>query len=521
MTTLAASPDTFSSKFAVPNYHQNTNHHQQHATPLSAMGARAVSDDAVNLFVNYLPLSVDDAQLLRKFAAFGRVMSVKIMRHICTDAPRDAALGLDAARVQKSKGYGFVLMGSKDDAKAAMDALTGSHWDNKRLVVQVAQRLPADANVSERSQPEAPPAPGRPPVANATPEAKPRRSNANTMAAVAHQHHHQQQQQQHEHTHHDAPRTAKGFPVEVSPVDSRCSVMHLASVLEAYGPVIGAEIVADGAAARVTFTTLEGAQDAVRWLNGARVPQIAARSVLNVMIRAADRDKPRKRAPRRPTELVPTAATLRVNEGSMPPPPLHRPMPSLDVPTCDHGPYCQCGQGSSSKKGMPTAALPPKSRQHRMPRTTPVAPVASSARAQLGGSTNGMRHHDPYQSYDNYAAEEDGAAYPAAPAAPAVPPSTTPYQRTGRCASGCPYCSNGTTVILQNMPFEDAQCERALNQLVGQIGYFRYWECWGNGQAVATFSDYGAAAEAVELLADTEQMVDFFDCDAGMPSRQV
>ena len=519
MTTLAANPAMFTSKFA-PAAMMAAAAAAPAVTATTATtttGTRNVNDDAVNLFVNYLPLTVDDAQLLQRFAAHGRVLSAKIMRHICTDAPRAAALGADAAPVQKSKGYGFVLMASRDEAKSAIDALHGGTWDSKRLVVQVAQRLPADASVPERTQPEAPPVAGRPPTkaASAAPAAAAAAIAPPVVVATA-------------------PAATSTVPVTVSPVDDRCTVTRLAAVLEAYGTVTGAEIAPDCKSATVFFTTAASARDAVRWLHGARVPQIAARSVLKVTSPATRAASSRRdgsgnnnrrsgnrnhnNGASRRAELVPTSNMYRVNDRAMPPPPAGlRQMPSLDVPTCDHGPYCQCGEGRALAKQQ----------QHSMPMHGHSDAAVPSARAQLGGSSNGvnntvaaapLRHHDPYHHHHHHHAAAPAPAAPAAAPRPLTPPPVSAYHATGACATGCQYCSNGTTVILQNVPAEEVPCERVLNQLLGPIGYFGYWECWGDGQAVATFADCAAAAEAVELLNSTEQQVDFYDCDAGMPA---
>ncbi|KAJ7259609.1 hypothetical protein O6H91_Y409000 [Diphasiastrum complanatum] len=82
------------------------------------------SDDS-NLYVGHLPVSVDEAGLMRLFAPFGRVESVKLIR--------DKLNGL-------SKGYGFVKYSSAAFAAQAVSHMNGYRIDGKMLAVRVAGR---------------------------------------------------------------------------------------------------------------------------------------------------------------------------------------------------------------------------------------------------------------------------------------------------------------------------------------------------------------------------------------------
>lgn len=537
---------------------------------LHASDSSDASGDAVNLFVNYLPLTVTDAELLQRFAPFGQVKSAKIMRHLQTDgaAPAkggQAQLGNEGAPVQKSKGYGFVLMATREAAQQAIQALNGSRWDTKRLVVQVAQRLPADAPTPQREQRDAPPVPGRP--------AAPGKKTTGTTP--------RSQQQQKPLKHLEGEQSAT---IDIAPVSPACTLARLGMVLEVYGPVAAAEFPSEDVA-RVTFASASAAAEAARWLNGSRVPQVHPTATLEVS--RVEKQQQRRAAPRRHRlELLPATP----NSAST---------PDYDAPQqeqfnggfsggfqhhansanpigagpCSHGPYCNCG-GAVPAPPMHHAAPFPPQQQHQMPNyqssgsdstgfasgdfdmaayrpqqpqqqslppqqqqqqaaprsaqlsasgrhRAPPKPQATRRTAQLGAP----RHHDPYAQRAPKAArptttfEFEPVAQPAVrPSAHVEPPLPPQVAHPGH---ECQYCAAGTTVILQAMPIEDAPCEQMINDLLGQIGFVRYHECWGNGQAVVTFADARAAADAVDLLHHTEQAVDYYDCVAGVPASQV
>lgn len=90
----------------------------------------------------------------------------------------------------------------------------------------------------------------------------------------------------------------------------------------------------------------------------------------------------------------------------------------------------------------------------------------------------------------------------------AAPPPMT----ASRTRHSCPYCSNGTSVILQNMPFEAARCDIAVHQTLDMFGAVRFTECVGDGQAIATFAEHHAAVNAVQCMAATVYAVAMLDC---------
>jgi RNA recognition motif-containing protein len=76
------------------------------------------------LYVGNLAYSVRDASLQTAFAAFGRVVSAKVM------VDRDTG---------RSKGFGFVEMGSDAEAQAAMQGMNGQAIEGRAVVVNEAR----------------------------------------------------------------------------------------------------------------------------------------------------------------------------------------------------------------------------------------------------------------------------------------------------------------------------------------------------------------------------------------------
>ena len=76
------------------------------------------------LYVGNLAYSVRDDSLLQAFSQFGTVTSAKVMM--------DRETG-------RSKGFGFVEMGSSDAAQAAITGLHGMSVDGRSIVVNLAR----------------------------------------------------------------------------------------------------------------------------------------------------------------------------------------------------------------------------------------------------------------------------------------------------------------------------------------------------------------------------------------------
>lgn len=76
------------------------------------------------LFVGNLDYSVTDADLDEHFRAAGNVVSTKVIS--------DKYSG-------RSRGFGFVEFGSKEDAQKAIDMFHGQDFKGRNLVVNVAR----------------------------------------------------------------------------------------------------------------------------------------------------------------------------------------------------------------------------------------------------------------------------------------------------------------------------------------------------------------------------------------------
>lgn len=76
------------------------------------------------LYVGNLPYTLRDDDLQQHFAAYGQVSSAKVMV--------DRETG-------RSKGFGFVEMGSSDEAQAAIRGMHGQSLGGRALVVNAAR----------------------------------------------------------------------------------------------------------------------------------------------------------------------------------------------------------------------------------------------------------------------------------------------------------------------------------------------------------------------------------------------
>lgn len=78
------------------------------------------------LYVGNLPYSVRDSDLEQSFSQFGAVTSAKVMME------RDTG---------RSKGFGFVEMGSDADAQSAINGMNGQSLGGRSLVVNEARPM--------------------------------------------------------------------------------------------------------------------------------------------------------------------------------------------------------------------------------------------------------------------------------------------------------------------------------------------------------------------------------------------
>ena len=80
------------------------------------------------LYVGNLPYTVRDEDLQQSFGEFGSITSAKVMME------RDTG---------RSKGFGFVEMGSDAEAQAAISGMNGQQYGGRGLVVNEARPMEA------------------------------------------------------------------------------------------------------------------------------------------------------------------------------------------------------------------------------------------------------------------------------------------------------------------------------------------------------------------------------------------
>ncbi|KAG0483377.1 hypothetical protein HPP92_011461 [Vanilla planifolia] len=105
--------------------------------------------DETNLYIGYLPPTLDDDGLIRLFNSFGDIVMAKVIK--------DRITGL-------SKGYGFVKYADVSMANQAIASMHGYHLEGRTIAVRVAGKPP---------QPSVPPGPPVPPPAPTYPLQQP------------------------------------------------------------------------------------------------------------------------------------------------------------------------------------------------------------------------------------------------------------------------------------------------------------------------------------------------------------
>lgn len=94
---------------------------------------------AKNLFVGSLPYSVTDDSLGQLFSQYGQVQSVNIIKDRYTGA---------------SRGFGFVEMGSDEEAQKAIEKLNGYNLEGRSIVVKEALPKPSYTNGRSGGKPQ-------------------------------------------------------------------------------------------------------------------------------------------------------------------------------------------------------------------------------------------------------------------------------------------------------------------------------------------------------------------------------
>ncbi|CAL5017385.1 unnamed protein product [Urochloa decumbens] len=110
----------------------------------AAAGANGIKKDydETNLYIGYLPPTMDDAGLISLFSQFGDIVMAKVIK--------DRNTG-------HSKGYGFVKYSDVSQANAAIAAMNGHHLEGRTIAVRVAGKPPQPAPAAVSAPPPYPP----------------------------------------------------------------------------------------------------------------------------------------------------------------------------------------------------------------------------------------------------------------------------------------------------------------------------------------------------------------------------
>ncbi|XXG88157.1 hypothetical protein AAC387_Pa12g0403 [Persea americana] len=110
--------------------------------------------DETNLYIGYLPPTLDDDGLIRLFSPFGEIVMAKVIK--------DRVTGL-------SKGYGFVKYSDVSQANQAIASMSGYHLEGRAIAVRVAGKPPQPTIPPGPPVQTMPPYPGLDPVAGGYP----------------------------------------------------------------------------------------------------------------------------------------------------------------------------------------------------------------------------------------------------------------------------------------------------------------------------------------------------------------
>jgi RNA recognition motif-containing protein len=80
--------------------------------------------DSVEMYVGNLAYELEDRDLFKAFGEYGKVISVRIIKHKLSG---------------KSKGYGFITMANLEVADAARKAINGKELKGRKVVVSQAK----------------------------------------------------------------------------------------------------------------------------------------------------------------------------------------------------------------------------------------------------------------------------------------------------------------------------------------------------------------------------------------------
>ena len=87
----------------------------------------------VKIFVGGFPQNTPEIELVQLIAIYGKVCTIKIVRD---------------KKTQKSKGYAFLEMGTREDAERTIEALNGKTMGSRELAINIVEKPPVTASAS-------------------------------------------------------------------------------------------------------------------------------------------------------------------------------------------------------------------------------------------------------------------------------------------------------------------------------------------------------------------------------------
>jgi len=90
----------------------------------SSAGGGEFTGEGIELYVGNLSYDMTEAEMTKTFSAFGKVLSVRVIKNKFND---------------RSKGYGFVEMADQSGADKAVKAMSGKELMGRKMVVNEAR----------------------------------------------------------------------------------------------------------------------------------------------------------------------------------------------------------------------------------------------------------------------------------------------------------------------------------------------------------------------------------------------
>lgn len=97
---------------------------RKRSTSGSSSGESGFTGEGIELYVGNLSYDMTEAEMTKTFSAFGKVLSVRVIKNKFND---------------RSKGYGFVEMADQNGADKAVKSMSGKEIMGRKMVVNEAR----------------------------------------------------------------------------------------------------------------------------------------------------------------------------------------------------------------------------------------------------------------------------------------------------------------------------------------------------------------------------------------------